>query len=245
MRDDVRSGVLRAGHYECLLCVCVCVVCKPVSVSSVCLMFHLPFFIIHSVGENGLKRRWLLRLCACMCVACVCVESVCVCVCVESVCVCVCSGITGWAFRGRRWNRQECVFEMQRVAIAVIGHCVEEEQGVFSQHFIITHTHTHTHTASPSLSFSHTHTHTHGLLTTALLIHYYFIYLSDIKTWANSLQLWALEGCAFVWLCCIECNVGSHTHTDRHTHTQCLVVGPRDQFIYMQWKRNRGLEEGI
>ena len=33
------------------------------------------------------------------------------------------------------------------------------------------------------------------------------------------------------------CNVGLRTH--------CLVVGPGDQFIYMQWKRTKELEEGI
>ncbi len=77
---------------------------------------------------------------------------------------------------------------------------------------------------------------------TALLIHYYFIYLCDIKPgliWCSS-ELWRV-----VCLCvCVALSVLlAHAHT--HTHTYTLVEGPRDQFIYMQWKRNRGLEEGI
>lgn len=48
-----------------------------------------------------------------------------------------------------------------------------------------------------------------------------------------------MSACACLY--CTECNAGSHTHTC----IQCLVVGPGDQFIYMQWKRNRELEEGI
>ncbi len=161
---------------------------------------------------------------------------------VMRVCVSVCARarirITGWVFCGRRWKRQECVFEMQRVARAVIGHCVEEEQGVFSLNFIIIHTTSHTCT--------HTHTQFISDSTVNLLLFYLPLWLN---TRAKS-EFWALEVCVFVPLCCIQCIAAlytrTHTHTHTHTHTeahwQSLVVGPGDQFIYMQWKRNRGLE---
>lgn len=42
----------------------------------------------------------------------------------------VCASVWDDRMSGRRWNRQECVFEMQRVTMNVIGKHVEEEKEV-------------------------------------------------------------------------------------------------------------------